>query len=168
VWGYAETDDGTNLRHYTVDSINPLAITEQKRVYSDPDPADGSINPTITGAVILEDGTIACFYDGLFPQGVVHWDADLNLIAKHSGSSLGWPVLSLSGDNVQNGMVAVWYSTYHASFNPASPPTSVSGAKYERLIPFEFNQDDSYILSFQLDEMGFFRTVNGVSGRIQE
>jgi hypothetical protein len=36
-----------------------------------------------------------------------------------------------------------------------------------RLVPFVFNQDDAYVLSFEPERLGFQRTVSGVSGRIQ-
>jgi hypothetical protein len=43
-----------------------------------------------------------------------------------------------------------------------SNPTSV------RLIPFVFNAADSYVLGFGDETLSFYRTVNNVSGRIQE
>jgi hypothetical protein len=170
VFGYdAQDTPRTNLRHYTIDSTTPLAITEQKRVWSDMDPAGLTANPTITGAVILDDGSLACFYGGTAnDMGVIHWDSSLNLIDRYRGpADLGWPVLSLAGDNVQNGMVAVWYSANHESFSTSAGAGTVTDGVGLRLIPFVFNVDDAYVLGFGDNTLSFYRTVNNTSGRIQ-
>jgi hypothetical protein len=63
-------------------------------------------------------------------------------------------------DGVRGTIADIWYA----------PSTAQLGGQPDgaRLIPFVFNTDDSYILSLLPDSIEFFRTDNGISGRIQE
>jgi hypothetical protein len=56
---------------------------------------------------------------------------------------------------------------YPASAAPTSQPAAEQ-PDAARLIPFVFSTDDSYILAFDAESLGFLRTNSGVSGRIQE
>jgi hypothetical protein len=85
------------------------------------------------------------------------------MMTKQEYEDAGWSFSAVDG--VQDDPSEFWYmpAVYECGYT-----AGVSDLAGYRVIPFVFNIDDSYILFFESDKMGFFRTSGGTSGRIQE
>jgi hypothetical protein len=85
------------------------------------------------------------------------------MFTKSIYEAAGWSFSTV--DQVKGSINDIWYmpADYSCS-NTASGYTPDAA----RLIPFVFSTDDSYILAFDAESLGFLRTDSGVSGRVQQ
>jgi hypothetical protein len=75
----------------------------------------------------------------------------------------GWSFSTV--DQVKGSINDIWYMPADYSCSGGGDSGTPDAA---RLIPFVFSTDDSYILAFDAESLGFLRTSNGISGRVQE
>jgi hypothetical protein len=182
--GYLGVNDSTASDVFTLDNVycaqpihstgtftpsQTVTVTTTPQAVPDLDtgnlrPFQGGLGPSKTGF----DATAAtnCFFDSETAGSAVDTSAataynTLNMKTKSNFEAATWSFSTEYG--VKGDPNDIWTM-------PSDAETSSTGGAPDaaRLIPFVFNTDDSYILAFDAESLGFLRTNSGVSGRIQE